>query len=157
MFQTFRFRSTADPTAVTNRSNAFESNALRKELSRYEKELGEREEKYRDLENQLNQLTSGDSALATAVKEIRELKEQKKIQDRHMEDLALYASNNEIILNEISDENEELRAKLGLDPRQKMPIEELREGQRRRDEGYRAENRELQKEVRFQRENFLFH
>ncbi len=86
--------------------------------------------------------------LRDAVQEIRQLKEQLKLKDRQMEDLAQFASRNELTVNEVTDENEELRAKLGMDPRTPMTVEQLKTARMTRTEANQAVIQVLQKEVR---------
>ena len=133
---------------LSNHSNAFEINQLKKELTRYEKELTERDTHLRDLEKQLQAFLDKNYELRDAVQEIRQMKAEKKRQDERLEELAHYASNNEVMLQELLEENEELRARLGLEPRKTTPINELREGQGKRIEGYRAQIRLLERDVR---------
>jgi hypothetical protein len=86
--------------------------------------------------------------LRDAVQEIRQLKEQNKLKDRQMEELAQFASRNELTVNEVTDENEELRAKLGMDPRTPMSVDQLKTARLTRTEANQAVVQVLQKEVR---------
>jgi len=86
--------------------------------------------------------------LRDAVQEIRQLKEQIKLKDRQMEELAQFASRNELTVNEVTDENEELRAKLGMDPRTPMTVDQLKSARMTRTEANQAVVQVLQKEVR---------
>ncbi len=64
-----------------------------------------------------------------------------------MEDLAQFASRNELTVHEVNDENEELRAKLGMDPRTPMSVEQLKTARMTRTEANQAVVQVLQKEV----------
>ncbi|CAF4887650.1 unnamed protein product, partial [Rotaria magnacalcarata] len=62
-----------------------------------------------DLDKQLRRFLDNNYELRDAVQEIRQLKEQLKLKDRQMEDLAQYANRKDLTVNEVTDENEELR------------------------------------------------
>lgn len=137
----------ADPTAPDARSTTYEINRLRKQLNDYEKELGERDSRVHDLEIQLRGFLDKNYELRDAVQEIRHFKEQLKLKDRQLEDLAQFASRNELTVHEVTDENEELRAKLGMDPRTPMSVEQLKTARMTRTEANQAVVQVLQKEI----------
>jgi centrosomal protein CEP290 len=141
------FSAPTDPTATDIRSNNYETNRLRKQLNDYEKELSERDTRLHDLDLQLKNFLEKNYELRDAVQEIRQLKEQLKLKDRQMEDLAQFASRNELTVHEVNDENEELRAKLGMDPRTPMNVEQLKTARLTRTEANQAVVQVLQKEV----------
>jgi chromosome segregation ATPase len=142
------FSAPADPTATDARSTTYEINRLRKQLIDYEKELSERDIRLHDLDVQLRGFLDKNYELRDAVQEIRQLKEQLKLKDRQLEDLAQFASRNELTVHEVNDENEELRAKLGMDPRTPMTVEQLKTARMTRSEANQAVVQVLQKEVR---------
>ena len=117
-------------------------------MNEYEKELGDRDVRLHDLDKQLKGFLDKNYELRDAVQEIRQLKEQLKLKDRQMEELAQYASRNELTVNEVTDENEELRAKLNMDPRTPMTVEQLKSARLTRTESNQAVVQVLQKEVR---------
>jgi len=141
-------KAPADPTSTANRSNTYEINRLKKQLNDYEKELSERDIRLHDLDKQLKGFLDKNYELRDAVQEIRQLKEQIKLKDRQMEELAQFASRNELTVNEVTDENEELRAKLGMDPRTPMTVDQLKTARMTRTEANQAVVQVLQKEVR---------
>ena len=141
-----------DPTSTSNRSATFEANRLRQQLNDYEKELSGRDLQINDLEKQLRNLLDNNYELRDAVQEIRQMKEQSKLKDRQIEDLAQYASRNELLVHEVTDENEELRAKLGMEPRKPMSVDELKTARMTRTEANQAVVQVLQKEVSHRRE-----
>jgi chromosome segregation ATPase len=143
-----RFSAPADPTATDTRSTTFEMNRLRKQLNDYEKELSERDVRLHELDVQLKAFLDKNYELRDAVQEIRHLKEQLKLKDRQLEEVAQYASRNELTVHEVNDENEELRAKLGMDPRTPMTVEQLKTARMTRTEANQAVVQVLQKEVR---------
>ena len=142
------FVAPVDPTSVANRSNTYELNRLKKQLADYEKELSGRDQQLNDVERQLRNFLDKNYELRDAVQEIRHLKEQLKIKDRQIEDLAQYASKNELAVHEVNDENEELRAKLGMDPRTPMTADQLKSARLTRTEANQAVVQVLKKEVR---------
>lgn len=153
LFYSF-IKVTNDPTSIANRSHGFELSRLKKQLNDYEKELGDRQGRILDLEKQMRGFLDKNYELRDAVQEIRQLKEQLKLKDRQIEDLAQYASRNDLTVHEVTDENEELRAKLGLDPRTPMTVEELKTARMTRSEANQAVVQVLQKEVRRKKQIF---
>ncbi|CAF3443526.1 unnamed protein product [Rotaria sp. Silwood1] len=147
------YTASNDPTAIANRSHVLETSRLKKQVNDYEKELAERDIRLHDLDKQLKAFLDNNYELRDAVHEIRQLKEQLKLKDRQIEDLAQYASRNELTVHEVTDENEELRAKLGMDPRTPMTVEQLKTARMTRTEANQAVVQVLQKEeVTAQRE-----
>ncbi|CAF3484271.1 unnamed protein product [Rotaria socialis] len=141
------YTASNDPTSITNRSYALETTRIKKQLNDYEKELAERDSRMHDLDKQLRRFLDNDYELRDAVQEIRQLKEQLKLKDRQMEDLAQYANRKDLTVNEVTEENEELRAKLGMDPRTPMTVEQLKTARLTRSESNQAVVQVLQKEI----------
>ncbi|CAF3440860.1 unnamed protein product [Rotaria sp. Silwood1] len=141
------YTASNDPTAIANRSHVLETSRLKKQVNDYEKELAERDIRLHDLDKQLKAFLDNNYELRDAVHEIRQLKEQLKLKDRQIEDLAQYASRNELTVHEVTDENEELRAKLGMDPRTPMTVEQLKTARMTRTEANQAVVQVLQKEI----------
>ena len=90
-----------------------------------EEHAGQKEKELSELLNRMREYESGDYQLQQAVNEIKGLKSQIKIRDREIENLTKNVNKIDCTLNEILEENEELRAKLGMDPREKLDIEEM--------------------------------
>jgi centrosomal protein CEP290 len=90
-----------------------------------EEHAGQKEKELSELLNRMREYESGDYQLQQAVNEIKGLKSQIKIRDRDIENLTKNINKIDCTLNEILEENEELRAKLGMDPREKLDIEEM--------------------------------
>ncbi|CAF3018001.1 unnamed protein product [Rotaria sp. Silwood2] len=141
------YTASNDPTSIANRSQALETNRLKRQVNDYEKELADRDIRLHDLDKQLRGFLDNNYELRDAVQEIRQLKEHLKLKDRQIEDLAQYASRNELTVNEVTDENEELRAKLGMDPRTPMTVEQLKTARMTRTEANQAVVQVLQKEI----------
>ena len=66
---------------------------------------------------------------------------------REIEELTAYINKTEIKINEILDENEELRYKLGMDPREPLDLTSFRKNKAIRQEELKAVNFTLQREV----------
>ena len=67
---------------------------------------------------------------------------------RNIEDLTSQINNLEINVNDLEMENEELRERLGLDPKVNLNIEDIRQKKKVKTEQAAALNRVLSKEVR---------
>ena len=66
---------------------------------------------------------------------------------RQIEDLTQYINKEEMRLNDLADEVEELRERLGLDPKEPMDMTEFNKKKKIRQQEDRALNNILQKEV----------
>lgn len=91
---------------------------------------------------------SGDYQLQQAVGEIKNYKNQIKIRDRDIETLTKHINKIDYVLNEALEENDALRAKLGMEPKEKINLDELKDLKAVRAQETRAINHVLQKEVR---------
>lgn len=67
---------------------------------------------------------------------------------RNIEDLTSQINNLEIEVNDAEMENEELRERLGMDPKEKLDIEDVRHKKKVKAEQAIALNRALNKEVK---------
>ena len=67
---------------------------------------------------------------------------------RNIEDLTSHVNNLEIKVNDTEMENEELRERLGMDPKEKLDIEDVRHKKKVKVEQAVALNRALNKEVK---------
>lgn len=105
-----------------------------------EKELVEALNKIRDYE-------SGDYQLQQAVNEIKGLKNQIKVRDRDIENLTKHLNKLDVTLNDVLEENDDLRAKLGMGPKEKINLDELNNLRAIRAQENRAFIYVLQKEV----------
>jgi centrosomal protein CEP290 len=83
-----------------------------------EKELNEALTRLREYE-------SGDYQLQQAVNEIKGLKNQIKIRDRDIETLTKHLNKLDFTLNDVLEENDDFRAKLGMQPKEKLNLDEL--------------------------------
>ncbi|NXE49879.1 CE290 protein, partial [Casuarius casuarius] len=85
--------------------------------------------------------------LEEAVAEIKDLKKQTKIRDHEIEILIKEVNKLELKINDFLDENEELRERLGLEPKTMIDLNEFRNSKTLKQQQYRAENQILLKEA----------
>jgi len=100
-----------------------------------------------DLLSRMMQYERGEYGLSEAVQEIKDCKAQIRIRDQNIEDLTSQINNLEIEVNDAEMENEELRERLGMDPKEKLDIEDVRHKKKVKAEQAIALNRALNKEV----------
>ncbi|XP_005096015.2 centrosomal protein of 290 kDa [Aplysia californica] len=100
-----------------------------------------------ELLERMRQYEGGEYGLSDAVAEIKEGKNQVKIREREIEELTQYINKAELKINEILDENEELRYKLGMDPKEPLDLTEFRKNKAIRQEELKALNFTLQREI----------
>ncbi|NP_001085087.1 centrosomal protein 290 L homeolog [Xenopus laevis] len=107
-------------------------------------------EKDKDLVEALRRMReyeSGVYGLVEAVAEINELKTQIKIRDQEIESSIKDINKLHLKLNDILDENEELKDRLGLDPKTAIDLTGFKNIKVLKEQQYRAENQVLSKEV----------
>ncbi|XP_051625982.1 centrosomal protein of 290 kDa isoform X7 [Manacus candei] len=105
-----------------------------------DKELVETLKRMRDYE-------LGIYGLEEAVAEIKDLKKQVKIREHEIESLIKEVNKLELKINDLLDENEELRERLGLDPKTVIDLSEFRNSKALKQQQYRAENQILLQEI----------
>lgn len=105
-----------------------------------DKELVETLKRMRDYE-------LGIYGLEEAVAEIKGLRKQVKIREHEIESLIKEVNKLELKINDLLDENEELRERLGLDPKTMIDLNEFRNSKALKQQQYRAENQILLQEI----------
>ncbi|NXM32549.1 CE290 protein, partial [Oxyruncus cristatus] len=105
-----------------------------------DKELVETLKRMRDYE-------LGIYGLEEAVAEIKDLKKQVKIREHEIESLIKEVNKLELKINDFLDENEELRERLGLEPKTMIDLSEFRNNKALKQQQYRAENQILLQEI----------
>ncbi|NXI80892.1 CE290 protein, partial [Rhipidura dahli] len=105
-----------------------------------DKELVETLKRMRDYE-------LGIYGLEEAVAEIKDLRKQVKIREHEIESLIKEVNKLELKINDLLDENEELRERLGLDPKTMIDLSEFRNSKTLKQQQYRAENQILLQEI----------
>ncbi|NXT42558.1 CE290 protein, partial [Pelecanoides urinatrix] len=105
-----------------------------------DKELVEALKRMRDYE-------LGIYGLEEAVAEIKDFKKQVRIRDHEIETLIKEVNKLELKINDFLDENEELRERLGLEPKTMIDLNEFRNSKVLKQQQYRAENQILLQEA----------
>ncbi|KAM3833500.1 centrosomal protein of 290 kDa isoform 2-T2 [Vipera latastei] len=90
---------------------------------------------------------TGIYGLEDAVAEIKCLKKQLKIRNSEIESLIKEVNKVEFKINDLLDENEDLREQLGLDPKTMIDLTELKNSKALKQQQYKAENQVLLKEI----------
>ncbi|XP_061225334.1 centrosomal protein of 290 kDa [Neopsephotus bourkii] len=85
--------------------------------------------------------------LEEAVAEINDLKKQIRIRDHEIETLIKEGNKLELKINDFLDENEELRERLGLEPKTMIDLSEFRNSKALKQQQYTAENQILLQEI----------
>ena len=112
-----------------------------------EDHAAEKEKAFADVLKRLDEYESGDYQLEQAVGEIKSYKNQLKIRDRDIETLTKHVNKIDYVLNDVLEENDELRARLGMEPREKINVDELKDLKAVRAQESRAVVHVLRKEV----------
>ncbi|XP_063252438.1 centrosomal protein of 290 kDa isoform X2 [Prinia subflava] len=105
-----------------------------------DKELVETLKRMRDYE-------LGIYGLEEAVAEIKDLRKQVKVREHEIESLIKEINKLELKINDFLDENEELRERLGLEPKTIIDLNEFRNSKALKQQQYRAENQILLQEI----------
>ncbi|NXH56695.1 CE290 protein, partial [Rhabdornis inornatus] len=105
-----------------------------------DKELVETLKRMRDYE-------LGIYGLEEAVAEIKDLRKQVKIREHEIESLIKEVNKLELKINDFLDENEELRERLGLEPKTMIDLNEFRNSKVLKQQQFRAENQILLQEI----------
>ncbi|KAM6302193.1 centrosomal protein of 290 kDa isoform 5-T5 [Podargus strigoides] len=115
-------------------------------------ELAEADAREKDKElvetlKRMREYELGIYGLEEAVAEIKNLQKQLKIRDHEIETLIKEVNKLELKINDFLDENEELRERLGLEPKTMIDLNEFRNSKTLKQQQYRAEKQILLQEI----------
>ncbi|KAM3927004.1 centrosomal protein of 290 kDa [Leptodactylus fuscus] len=115
-------------------------------------ELAENDARQKDKDlidalKRMKEYEMGVYGLEDAVAEIKELKTHLKIRDREIQTFTTDINKLELKINDILDENEDLRERLGLDPKTVIDLTEFKNVKALKQQQYRSENQVLLKEI----------
>ncbi|GAB1607429.1 hypothetical protein Ahia01_001026400 [Argonauta hians] len=118
-----------------------------KSVKEAENDAVEKDRQLLDAMERLHQYESGEYGLSEAVNEIKLLKKRLLVQQREVEEFVKHINTSETTINELVEENEILRTKLGMDPRKAVDVKMFRSDMNVKKEEQRALNIVLQKEI----------